>query len=280
MDIRNYDQDIYKPWLIVLAALLFVLLNFTGLQKQLGPLVDFTSPIFVSTVSRAEQLRGAITDLGDIGSLREENSKLLLENVELKNENEFVKLLIDENQALKAEMEFDETEQSRILAEVLTSRLNGSISKMLVSKGSLDGVEVGDDVRFGGQFIGQVSSVNADFAEVATIVSAENVYEVRVLRDIDLSQDKESILAAAADASSVPALAVGNRQRVMIENVDTGFELEVGQPVIIVDDDVEGFLYLGDIEEVVSTSSDSGQAAFVKLSLNLLELNYVTISTR
>ena len=145
--------------------------------------------------------------------MRENENNLRAENAVLLAENARLKKLEIENKALREQLGAGKTTKKLLVAEVIGGDPLAIKSKLLINKGSRDGVEKGDLVIIKDILLGEIISVGFSSATA------------RLLNDPDTKIPAET-------ASNVKGIVVGEfGNKIVFDKVVQGEKLKVGEIV-------------------------------------------------
>lgn len=259
-----------RIFLIILGIiLLFVVLNFVIPKKYfLNPLRNFSlrvlTPITRVFYRGGDRTSGFFANISQIRRLSDEKSELERKNAKLEVENSKLKELEKINEILRAELGLKQELKNIELAEAEVigrspTNLSGSY---ILNKGSRDGLKEGMPVVSEMFLLGKLTEVDSNFSRVTLIVDQSSVVNVEV---------------EETRATGILRGEVGFNLK--IESVPQESKLKVGQRIITsgLGGTMPKGLIVGEIAEVVSSSSEIFQEARVKPAANFNHLEMVFI---
>jgi len=255
---RSFNEEIYQmsPWwwtLAVVGGLLVYLLAglglLEGLQKPVKYLLAPTQQSLARSANSAAKFFGSLGGLNDLITQRDElNMKLAKSESQLAQ----VELIFEENKRLIAEsgLRFDR-DYKRLGAQVVKFQ-SGDQSSYQISKGSEDGVRVGDVVVVEKILLGRVVSVDSFYSQVQLIGHPESSIPVKTsLRSVGLlNGGGGSILRLEQVLPSTP-LEVGDR--IFTSGLNSGYPAD---------------LYIGKVVSISSDPRASTKSAVIEAAIN------------
>lgn len=178
-----------KKWqvtIIVLAIISggsFVLEHFVGFNPVTLAINSVASPVKRGFSYVANSLDTAKTFIWDMRAYKEDNERLVTENIQLKRENRGISTYKSENERLKKLLDLQtNTEYTTVAAEVISISYTEQYRLVEISKGSVAGIAKGDAVITAEGLVGRVSEVGPNYAIVETILDPESVIGIKVSR--------------------------------------------------------------------------------------------------
>lgn len=188
------------------------------------------------------------------------------ELVELKSYEESMRILIEENDALRAQIGLSNKESVYSLGKVIKYYDEGLVS---LNIGSNDGVGEDDVVVAGNIFMGVVVEVDLNSCMVKLPVNKSSSYEVGVFsNDLDL----EERLSRDTQVKS-RAVVTGGVDGIRVENININSNVKDGDLVVIRDERIGELLVLGrlvSLEDNPASTSKSGYVSPVYDYANLI----------
>lgn len=274
--VERSQKEVWRmtPWLVLILLLgNFIMMAFDAREITSGQRVirvwtqaaaDFVqSP--VTTVSAG--VTGYFSSIANLRSAQSENDQLKKENEELKLQIESSKGLTEENQRLKALLDFKE--QSKMV--VLPARIIGRdpsvwFDSSIVDRGSLDGVKLNMPIVANGALVGRVTAVSPLTAQVDLI-----------------TRDKSGLGAVIGEigASTVLGVVSGTSKRDLLEMkyVSGSTDVQVGQSVFTTGQDgiYPPGIKVGEIVQIVSGSATTPHQIFIQPSAKLGSIQEVGV---
>jgi len=274
--VERSQKEVWRmtPWLVLILLLgNFIMMAFDAREITSGQRVirvwtqaaaDFVqSP--VTTVSSG--VTGYFSSIANLRSAQGENDQLKKENEELKLQIESSKGLTEENQRLKALLDFKA--QSKLV--VLPARIIGRdpsiwFDSSIIDRGSLDGVKLNMPVVANGALVGRVTAVSPLTAQVDLI-----------------TRDKSGLGAVIGEigASTVLGVVSGTSKRDLLEMkyVSGSTDVQVGQSVFTTGQDgiYPPGIKVGDIVQIISGSATTPHQIFIQPSAKLGSIQEVGV---
>ncbi len=247
--------------LIILGLIIFFLAKTDLAKPFIGAFQVISVPVQTSFYQSTRGIGSFIETIAQIGSLRQENSDLSLQNSLLKAENDSLKMLKKENESLRAQLKT----QTKDLKIIATARPigNGAVgvkNVLLIDQGSANNIKNGDLVIIGNILIGQVIQVSPQLSSV------------QLLSDPD---------------TKIPAITDTGAEGIIQGEFGVGIKLtDVVQEKVLVKGEFiktsgrnswpKG-LVLGKIEKVNKVEKDFFQSADVVSTINLNDVSLVYV---
>lgn len=153
--------------LVILGILIFFFAKTGFFKPIVNTLQIFSLPLQSSFHQTTRDIGNFFDTVGQIGSLRETNARLTLENSLLKAENETLKPLKTENDSLRAQLGTPNQDLKVIAtAHPIGNGAIGVKNVLLIDQGSNDKISNGDLVIVGNILIGEIISVSPKISNV------------------------------------------------------------------------------------------------------------------
>lgn len=228
------------------------------------------SPAQKLVSSVASTIDGFTVYMWEMKSYKEENERLVSEINRLKKENRTIEDYKIENDRLTALLGIKESmsQYETMAARIVAYEPNNWYETIVISKGSGDGIEVGNVVVAGDGVIGQIAEVGSNWARVSAIINVDNAVGVRVVRtgdiavtegDISLCKDGFCKMTFMSKDSSV---IVGD----IVETSGLGGVYPAG-------------LTVGKVREIFSDNSATQQYAVIEPEVKFEDLREVLVIT-
>ena len=219
-------------------------------------------PIQLSLYKVKLNTETGLKTLGEIGSLRDKNVNLEEENAKLVAENAKLKLLKEENEALRKQLgAASNVDQELILATVIGESPLISKKLLLIDKGEVNGIKEGMVVVVENIYVGKIYVVTPRTSSIQLVSDPEN--KIPVITD-----------------KKVKGIAVGQfSAEVELTNVVQGDTLNKGDLVLTTGEG--GFpsnLVVGRIKEVKKVEKELFQRASLDLLINPASLSTVFVA--
>ena len=231
------DNKIVLPVLLLGIGLLFLLLDLFSMDGSLRYFIHWVAdPVIVGSEDTGESISSYFTILIDIPKAQKELNDLRSKVFNYESQIGYTSILEEENQSLREELNLGNKEHIYIEAKVLGKVQDNTIR---VNAGENQGVEVGDTISLGYNFIGIVMDTTEDISTVRLPYSKSSTLEVWIASQ----NDKEKLLSRAVVKGS-------EEEYMIIENVSKKAGIEKGDYVIVKDEKVVDNLVLGKISEL------------------------------
>jgi rod shape-determining protein MreC len=287
MEIKQKTSNNYG--VIIIASIITILLsiNLIPFNQSFRKSVALgIGPIIYGSNKIATGVNDTTKSISQISTLRQDNSELMLRLAELESENLETSLLLEENALLQSQLKLGRSDQKLVEAQVLAGAANKARDHLLINKGLRDGIQKGDVVAIGNIYVGTVVSVEEYSSKIALPSSKTSLIEVFITEGSSNDQDssvdvlKEKYSNGEILSKLFKGVALGQSSGVIVENISTQASIEIGDGVIINDPDVNQFLYLGEISDLVDDPAATQKNAFVKSPFNYDDLSYVFVILR
>lgn len=265
MPVKFFSKKIFKVMMVSFIALVLIISNpygsFNGVRNFL---LVVTFPIQKFFSNSALKLNSFGEAVSSIGEIREENKKLIEENLHLKSENASFEEAMQENEILRNQLSIlprDKFETEA--ASVIGRDIYNDNEWILVNKGEKQGIKKGMPVIISdGVLVGRVEEV---FSSSAKIIFISNPL---------MNTNVEAVETGAV------GMAKGNYGLGLIMDLvlqtDT---LKVGDKVITSDisQNIPRGLLVGEIQEIFPAKNDLFQKAIIATPVDFLKLRFVFI---
>jgi rod shape-determining protein MreC len=219
----------------------------------------------VTSISSA--VSGYFSSIANLRSAQDDNTHLKQQVEELKLEIESSKGLAEENQRLKALLDFKE--QSKLT--VLPARIIGRdpsiwFDSSIINRGSLDGVKLNMPVVANGGLVGRITAVSPLTSQVDLV-----------------TRDKSGLGAVIGEIGTSTALGVvsGTSKRDLLEMkyVPGTTDVQVGQPVFTTGQDgiYPPGIKVGEIVQIISGSATTPHQIFIQPAAKLGSMQEVGV---
>lgn len=252
--------------LIFLAAifLLLVFLNpknfFNGIREPIFKIGYFFEKVFQIS---ADKTHSAGSTIFSIGSLKEENEELSRRNAELIAQNVRMKILEEENESLRRQLElFPKSEFKLEHAEVVSRGTQGLSDWVVINKGSDHGIREGMAVVVLNRvMVGKVSEVLSDSSKVKLLTNTSS-----------------AVNAVTVDTNAKGIVRGEYGIGMILDMVLETNNLEVGDRVVTssMSDVSEGFL-IGKVSEVRASKDYLFQQAVITSPVDLSRVKFVSV---
>jgi rod shape-determining protein MreC len=226
---------------------------YSGFNFVMKPIEFWTGRVVVSV--------GQFFDtFGHIASLRDENSKLKVENVELQSEMAKLGEIQKENDSLKNQLALPVSKEWKLeTARILSVDTDGSAKHVVIDKGSRAGVREGDAVVVGDLLVGIVKEV------------FESTSKVRLV------SHPEAKLIAIDQQTRAKGLVHGSLEGVVLSDVLNSDALNEGDSVITWSEDIPQGLMVGKIRKIEDRPTSTTKSAYIDTGVALEDLDYIFV---
>ncbi len=174
---------------VVIFALIMSIITRVGGENPVSNIVRTVFAPFQSGVSYiSEKIGNAVEFVYEMKGYREENARLVEENIELKKkvrDDEEYHKEIDELRAL-LELKKSVLDYKSTAARIIGHGANNYYDKLEINKGTLSGIKEGDVVITPEGLVGQISEAGLNHAIVTTIIADKNATGIRISRTGDI----------------------------------------------------------------------------------------------
>ena len=252
--------------IITIICLILVASYYLGLSSFVPRYITtLTNPI----ISRANYFTTSLSDFIslylNVSYLNRDNKKLRRQLIELTKKNVTLKLLEQENQWLKNELEFlDDYQYSYVISRVLGQDLNYSKSQIIIDKGLSAGIKPGLAVTTSqGIIIGQISQVEANLSHVELLID---------------NQSKLAVLIVGEH----PSLGIARGQHnlnLKVEMLSKEIEIRLDDLVTTasLNPDIPVGLLIGRVSKIENKQEKLWQEALVEPAVNYQTVRLVTV---
>lgn len=254
----------YRPFFIVIALGLVLLFgNSLGLTHfATSRYMDLIEPALAQEAGAVRQTARWFSLLTTIGDISKENTALRQRVVELEAEVSQLQEVRHENEILKQELQFAQSDQLDHLSATLIGRSpTGIIKDLIIDRGSTDGISSGQAVISQGHLVGLVTEVAKKQATVRLLSNPRSLVPV-------MGQDSRStgILRGGISGLTVTDLLIDSsiRQDETLITSSLGGELPAGIPI-------------GKVIEVKERKGDITKKATIRSPLDVTKLEIVFI---
>ncbi len=251
---------------IVLLIIIIILSNVKASRSYL--LTGAISKVFMPVQNMISYIKEKTMseNLGDIESLKEENSKLKDENEKLKEEERELEILKSENNTLKEYLNLKNKYGNYTTqpANVIERSYSNYDKIIIINQGSKSGIKVNMPVISEAGLVGHVISVDENTSKVQTIVDTASTVSTSI------STIEQSVLAKGT---------IGNNNSLKLTSIPTDSTILQGDDVVT---SGLGGIYpkgilIGTIGEVVNTKNQTDRYANVKTATNFETLSTVLV---
>jgi cell shape-determining protein MreC len=228
---------------------LFVLEYFSFLPWLRNGVSYAYNPLTFRGGEIGSDLRAYISLFTDIGDFRDEYNAVKVRNLELEVFEDYNKILTDQNESLRRQIELGNKKAQYVLGQVFHGE--NTPGELLVNEGSGDGVATDNIAVLGNLYIGTVAQVDEKGSILRLPTSRSSNLRVLIIKKHDLSDvDLDTISEKYVNGKSIEAVAVGIGNEIRLENIPVDSGVKNGDSVIVADERVGEYLLLGRVEDV------------------------------
>lgn len=184
MSFFNKKTGIAVGAVLAAAALSAVLSHFTGSNPIGNGVRAVCTPFINGASSVVHFFEEQITFVFEAQGYKEENERLSAENMELKKKNKETAAYQEEVDRLNEllGLQASTTDYSTVAARVTGYSQNNMYDRLMLNKGTSDGVNIGNTVISPDGVVGIISEVGANWSWVDTIIAPKNATGIIVSR--------------------------------------------------------------------------------------------------
>lgn len=280
MDISLADKSskVPKDFIAILLAVLLLFSNYILDEATLNKPISYIGfPLMKGGVAVGHAIDDSVEAFFSIPYIRAENAVMQITSAKLEAENNKVRLLLEENSALKKEIALGERKDKLLETSVLASDI-GIDDSIIIDVGSKDGVKKGDVVRIGNIYIGYVGAVSELTSKVILPNNEASTLEVLLIDNPALDKDIAQLqLEFSTNEDVASGLAVGRNSAIAIDNISRNDPVQEGFAVIVNDPEIQDLLYIGTVTEVIDDPAATSKQAKVRPVLVYGNLNYLFV---
>lgn len=235
---------------IIIIIALFVLLNITGLTKNIRTGVYwFSSPGQTILWKFGQSVSRFFSAFGNINGLKMENKDLKKQLANLEAENGFLREVKKENDALREALGVGLRNDFKLtMASVISRDL--SQDSVLVNKGSEQGISKGMAVITSGKYlVGRVVEIYGNFSKVMLISNKDSAFDAKVI--------EKDVLGLVKGQGNL---------KITLTLVPRDKEIKPGDKVLTIDKGgiFPAGIYVGEITEVLKSDTEAFQEAKIR----------------
>jgi rod shape-determining protein MreC len=256
--------------LLSISLILMAISSSPGVTDFQNAMAFALRPVVGALHDVADTVANAVAAVGEIQGLHSDNAALRRENERLVEENLRATAIEQENEQLTALLQLRNSyKYETAAAEVIARESSEARRSVTISRGSDDGIVVGDVViAEGGALVGRVSAVEPTAATV-TLIS-----------------DRSSVVVGRTETSNATGQVVGQLGGALImENIDSTEKVEPGEQVLTPGTELAGGirspypkgLIIGEIGDVRKDANSVVQTAYLLPTVDLDKVAYVLV---
>jgi cell shape-determining protein MreC len=243
------------PFGIFLSLILISLDSLGGVSFIRDGISYVANPIYVAANLTGKEIGSYWEIFKDFGAFREECDSLVGACNEQTVQNSYFTMLVEENEALRKQVNLTNLEQKYVLAKVLSS---DSVEFLRINEGKSSGIVIGDIVVLGNLYLGNIVRVDEKSSLVRLPRSKNNNLEVVVV-DGDWQEVKSNKKVSILSKAVVSGTADG----IKIENISANSKVQNGDLVVVNDSKVGESLVLGYIVNLSSNPAETSKSGVV-----------------
>lgn len=257
-----------KKYRILIIALILLIIGFFASPSGVmsGPknaAFQLLKPFTIVSNFTVDKVSLFFKNLISLGSLGQDNQKLIKENLDIQSQLAILKEVQHENEILKKEMGFLNTKKDLKLipANIIGRSISGYLKTIIIDRGSNDGVKVHQAIVSQGFLVGTVKNVWSNSSEIILIT------------------DNNSLVPVVLQDSRGTGLLRGGLSGLTVEDIPLNIPIKKGEQVITsgLGGDVPSGIMVGTVEDVVSREGEIFQKVSVKSPIQIYFLEFVFI---
>jgi len=252
--------------------LIIIIVLFIGLLIAPGGAIKPVKNIFFAVTKPfsftgnivADRVTMFFRNLVHLSSLAGENQKLILENLELQSKLSVLKEAQHENEILKKELGFANTQGDLKLipANIIGRSITGFLRTIIIDRGTKNGIKSGQAVMSQGFLVGVVREVYENSSEVTLITNYNSLVPV-ILQD-----------------SRATGLLRGGLKGLTVEEIPLNIEVKTDERVVTsgLGGEIPPGILIGQVGEVISHEGEIFQKATVNSPVQIYYLEFVFVA--
>lgn len=260
-------------------GLIFLILNYFILGQWLVTLFSlYTEPVSYWVGGRTSDIVDKVDLVSNFVLLQEQNNQLRVEVAQLEAQNAVVQLLLEENRLLSQQLVLGEKDADILQASVLHDCNVDGVERLIINRGKVDGVKVGDSVIIGNVYVGSISKVLNQSSEVRTPYSRESFLHVLISKkDLSALSIDELRNLSQSKVQFIEGVGVGHKLRIDVENILVDQDVNQGDWVLVDDSQLSEYYVLGSVSKVDLLGTDVSQTVTVSPVYNFSKLKFVFV---
>ncbi len=266
------DTKILHPFILIILGILLISLDRGGLSNWIRrPISYIFEPVSFSSDSIAQGVSGWSYALTDASSYIAELNVLREDLAKSKSTETSVRLLEEENAALKQQISITNGSDAYALSKIQDFSPDGTLR---INVGAEDSVEVGDVVSVGKFFVGIVTNADQRGSLVRTPINKASHYEVAIIaKDAKIDSTEVNSLIKATGVIS------GSTGGIKLENIGINADVEDGDYVVVRDERIGDILVVGRVVGLVNNPASTSKTGFVSPVFDYANLITVFVRT-
>ncbi|WKZ31408.1 MAG: rod shape-determining protein MreC [Candidatus Dojkabacteria bacterium] len=278
LSLNEKSSKVPKEFIALAVAVLLLSANYILPAESLRkPIAYAGSPLMKGGVAVGKAIDDSVEAFFSIPYIRSENAVLQITSAELEAENRKLQLLLEENAALRKEIDLGKREDKLLEANVLASDI-GVDDSMIIDAGKKDGVEEGDIVRIGSIYIGYIGAVSELTSKVILPNNETSTLEVLLIDNPDLDKGIEQLKEEFSNRDDLAnGLALGENSAIKVDNISRNDTVQAGYAVVVNDPEIQELLYIGSVSEVIDDPAAPVKRAKVRPAFVYDNINYLFV---
>lgn len=275
------SSRIPKDFLLLALAITIVSVNIIFAPEVVPHTISYLGfPFMKSGVFVGQAIDDSVEAFFSIPYIRAQNAVLQIEAAKLEAENSKLQILLEENAALRKEVEVGSREDKLLEAHVLASDI-GVNDSLIIDVGSRNGVKKGDVVRIGSIYIGYIGSVSELTSKVILPNNETSSLEVLLLDNPGLGKEIDTLKSEYSNKNDVArGIVVGDNSTVRVENISRNDNVQTGFAVVVNDPKIEQLLFVGTVTEVIDDPAAPTREAKIRPLLMYDNINYLFVTIK
>ncbi|MHC1716691.1 MAG: rod shape-determining protein MreC [Candidatus Dojkabacteria bacterium] len=264
------NENLFFP-LGFFVALVLLLANYVGATSFLRTGISYVAqPIYYNANIAGSFISSYVKTFVELDEFRKEYDELSTKLYEKEVENSYYSVLLEENEALKKQVNLADSKEKYVLSKVL----NGSSTDSLrINKGKSSGIMVGDTVTLGNVYIGSV--IESD--EMSSLIRLANS-KSSSLEVILLEGDWQTVTKNTKISILSRGVVSGASDGIKIENISANSAVKNGNIVVVNDSKIGETLVLGYVVNLSDNPAEISRTGFVSPVIDYDDL--VTVFVR
>lgn len=247
---------------VTIFAIAFLTIVFFFLGDRVGALsflrkgISYIAhPIYYAANVAGSDISSYAYAIVELDDFKKEYEEISLKLYEKEVENSYYALLLEENEALRKQIDFADSSDKYVLSKVLNDI---SIDSLRIDKGRKAGISVGDIVSIGNVYIGTIWECDENGSLVRLANSKSNSLEVVIV-----DGDWTSVIKGRKLGILSKAVVTGSAEGIKVENISNSADVVNGSLVVVNDSKVGRNLVLGYIVDLSSNPAEVSRNAYV-----------------
>lgn len=268
-----FSNEIFLFPLGLFASLFFILGDSVGIFSFIRAGISYIAqPIYYNANIVSKEVSSYTHAVVELGEFRQKYDELSLKLAEKEIENSYYAMLLEENEALKKQIDLVNSNDSYVMSKVLN---DNSIDSLRIDKGNSSGINIGDTVSIGNVYVGTVLESDERSSLVRLANSKGSSLEVVII-----DGDWQSVTKDKQIGILSKAVATGSSDGIKIENISNSANIQNGSLVVVNDSKIGESLVLGYLVDISSNPAEVSRTAFVSPVLDYDDLITIFVKTK